>query len=88
MWFESGYEQMFDLDKELRSIEKALETLEMMVYFDHSIYSKKKCNKLYVNQTGETKQINTFMQELFRNMKLYDYIINFLDDNEELYMGV
>ena len=28
------------------------------------------------------------MQELFRNMKLYDYIINFLDDNEELYMSV
>lgn len=66
----------------------SLSNLKKMVYHQHTITTDDETGILTVTLHESSKEINTFIQDLFRNMKLYDYIINFLEDFDELYIEV
>ena len=65
---------------------KILQELRFICLFKHKLTERD--NEFIFQKAGNDKQASKFVQELFRNLKLYDYIIQFVTKNTQIYIEV
>ena len=76
--------EVFD---EVSSLERVLNNLKTVIVRNWNI-AQTKDGKLILEYNGVEKRINADMQNLFRNLKVYDYLIDFLYTNKEFLIKI
>ena len=74
--------EAFSADEDLDEARKILKDLKQMILYKHELEDGNFVKK------GSTRRINMFIQDMFRNLKMYDYIINFLTANHDLLLRI
>jgi len=79
----------YDEDEYIRKVYQYLEELEASIYYKFTIELNEE-NELSIKYSSKkkTRKINKFAQRVFRSLKVYDHLINFIMQNMKLLVYV